>query len=314
VPESKSEYAGEHRESPNAEFAELLERMNMQMIARQLGEQENFAVYRYAILGAAEGNCGDLVEFLPAAQRAGAQAALRRLLQTAESARALQDEVKRLRALPGTPSVELLRGPGSPSSALDAVSWLAEAALGMPTADWTLALEKGTYDFTVQRGSNAALAGSLRQRIEQGDPEVRELAPLREYSADDRYCRYLRERSRAVLAASPESQNRNFTPGVGSISPAALTPEAALQHCAVCHAAGPAPPLPFDRPLLLSRLLRRGNYPHGDLLDEILFRLAPQAGAAHMPPDANWPPPQRDSLSRYILGLARTGVSEDRRQ
>jgi mono/diheme cytochrome c family protein len=130
------------------------------------------------------------------------------------------------------------------------------------------------------------------------------LESSREHSADDRYCVYLRERSRNALAVLPESDVQRFAADQGPVENSALAPEAVLQHCASCHGAGAAPPLPFDRPQLLAPLLHLRASAHGDLLGEILFRLSPEAGAARMPRDVNLAPAQREALVRYLVSLA----------
>jgi len=304
APDAKDEYAGAQREPPNAEFSQLLARMNMQMIARQLREQTKFAAYQYALLGAAEGNCGSLMAFLPASQRSWAEPALRQFLKATESADALQEESKRLRAVPGTLLVRFFGAAGTPSSTLGDVRFLAETALGITTRNWTLALEKGTYDFSVPGGGNAALSNALRATVAQGDARMEELQSTREYSAEDRYCVYLRERSRSALAALPEAEAQRFAADHGPVDNSAPAPESMLQHCASCHAEGAAPPLPFDRPQLLAPLLRHRASAHGDLLGEILFRLSPEAGTKRMPRDANLEPAQREALAHYLVSLA----------
>ena len=304
APDAKDEYAGDHREPPNAEFSDLLGRMNMQMIARQLRDHPKFATYQYALLGAADGNCGALMEFLPASLRLWAQPALQRFLKATESADVLQEESKRLRAVPGTPGVRLFGAGRTPSSTLGAVRFLAETALGITTRDWTLALEKDTYDFAAPEGGTAALANALRAAVAQDDARIGELASAREYSADDRYCVYLRERSRSALGVLPEGDLQRFAAARGPVDTSALAPQSVLQHCASCHAEGAAPPLPFDRPQVLAPLLHLRPSAHGDLLGEILFRLSPEAGAARMPRDANLAPAQRKALLRYLVSLA----------
>lgn len=303
APEAKDVYAGEQREPPNAEFSQLLARMNMLMIARQLRDQSGFTGFRYALLGAAEGNCGDLAEFLPAVPRSRAGPALLEFMKVTDSADALQEQSKQLRALPGARGSKLFGAGSTPSSTLGAVRFLAEAALGITTRDWTLALEKGTYDFSTPEG-DAALAGALRAAVAQDDPRIEELQSTREHSPDDRYCSYLRERSRSVIAALPEIDIRHFIEYQGSADGGRSTPESLLGHCASCHVNGVGRPLPFDRPPVLAPLLRLRASAHGDLLGEILFRLRPEAGAARMPRDLNLAPAQRDALSRYLVSLA----------
>jgi mono/diheme cytochrome c family protein len=154
-------------------------------------------------------------------------------------------------------------------------------------------------------GGNAALANALRAAVAQGDARIGELESAREYSANDRYCVYLRERSRSALAVLPEGDVQRFAADHGPADNSALTPQSMVQHCASCHGGSAAPPLPFDRPQLLAPLLRLRAAAHGDLLGEILFRLSLEAGAARMPRDANLAPAQREALSRYLVSLAK---------
>ena len=304
APEAKDEYAGERREPPNAELSELLDRMNMQVIVRQMRDQRDFSSYQYAVLGAAEGSCGALGEFFPPDQRSRAQAALRRLVEATDAAGARQEESKRVRALSGTPGGRILGATGARSSTLNEVRFLAHSALGIATRDWTLALEKGTDDFTTPRYGNAALAEELRAWIARDDSDIARLETMREYSTDDRYCEYLRKRSRAALAALPAKDALRFENNDGPTGAPPPEPESELQHCAACHVDGAAPALPFDRAASLAALLHHGGYPRGTLLREILFRLSSAAGAAHMPPDVNWSPEQREALSRYVTSLS----------
>jgi hypothetical protein len=304
APDARGEYSGEQREAPNAELAELLGGLSMRMIARELAERPDFPRYQYALLGAAEGDCGELAEFLPPLQRPSAEAALRRMVRSAEVAGVTEAESRRARALPGTPNVRLLGAPASPGSTLSEVRLLAESGLGMPTEDWTLSLEKGTYEFSAPGGGSFGLAEALRARMVPGDTHLGVLRSEREHSPDDGYCAYLRARSQAELAGLPADHQPRFALSGAAVPPPLSTAPALLQHCALCHLNGPAPRVPFEAPDRLAALLRSGRYPRGDLLAEIKFRLSASAGAARMPPDAAWPDAERESLSRFIASLA----------
>jgi mono/diheme cytochrome c family protein len=304
APEARDEYAGERQEPPNAELSRLLGRMNMQMIARQLRGQDGFDAFRYALLGAAEGDCGDLLEFLPAAQRSATRSALREFTRITDSANALQQESKRLRALPGARASALFIGSAAAPSTLSGVRFLAEAGLGITTRDWTMALEKDTYDFTAPDGGSGALASALRAAVAPDDAQIGDLQSTREHSANDRYCVHLRERSRSALAALPQAGIREEIADRESAHDQPGTAQSLLQHCASCHANGVGRPLPFDQPPALAPLLRGRASAHGDLLGEILYRLSPGAGAERMPRDANLTPAQREALSGYLTDLA----------
>ena len=303
VPDARSEYAGDAREPPNAEFSQLLSAMNMQMIAAQVRSRDGYAASQYALLGAAEGNCGRLEEFVPASQRAQVRVDLASFRAAAELADRRQYESKRSRAgadLSGT-SVT------AAASATDLTDfrYLAETQLGIATGQWTLALEKNTFDFASPRGGSAQLANALRAAVRRTDPQIEQLAMEREYSADDRYCSYLRERSQSA-AASFTQGSRHPIAADAQLTLMDVLPEPLLEQCASCHVGGIAPAIPFDQPDVLATLLHRQAYPHGYLIDEIRYRLSPAAGSGRMPPDTNLTLPQRQALSSYLTGLAQT--------
>jgi hypothetical protein len=99
---------------------------------------------------------------------------------------------------------------------------------------------------------------------------------------------------------------KNGTPTWSSLRAADPATESVsvLPLCGSCHVGGPAPPLPFDDPGSLGGLLHLRGYRHGDLQQEIQFRLSPAAAAAHMPPNHNLTAEQRAALVRYLAGLA----------
>ena len=67
--------------------------------------------------------------------------------------------------------------------------------------------------------------------------------------------------------------------------------------------------LPFGDPLLLASRLGGSGYARGRLLDEILYRLTPQAGAERMPRDINLTPAEQEVLENYFIRLARLPFS-----
>jgi mono/diheme cytochrome c family protein len=304
APNAGVQYSGEQREPPNAQFAGRLARMNLQAIARELRERPGFDSLGYALLGAAEASCGSTLEFLPVNLRAAVGAALGHFEAAAATERARAQQSKRLRALPGTATLRM-PGAGAPGfESVDTVRFLAETGLGMGTRQWSLELEKGPLAPSGQRDADGTLADALRVAVARLDPHVAALASSREYSSDDRYCAYLRERSRSALASIPGGYLLRLEtrgPNPESSAPAL---ESILRHCATCHGDGTAPPLPFSDPELLAPLLRQPGHTHGQLLDELLFRISPQAGPARMPPDELLAPGERDALDVYLKGLA----------
>jgi hypothetical protein len=112
-------------------------------------------------------------------------------------------------------------------------------------------------------------------------------------SADgDRYCSYLKRRSRGALAG---------TDGTGSDTDAPSPAAVAASHDA---APGVAPHIPFSDPQLLALQLRGRSTPHGTLYDEIHFRLSAAAGAHRMPLGLNLADAERQRLEAYLAALA----------
>src|SRR5437016_4070003 len=140
------------------------------------------------------------------------------------------------------------------------------------------------------------------QRAERNNPELKALADFRTFSERDPYCAYLARRSRAALAtaspAAPIASGQALE--AGAPAHGAARTQALLDQCAGCHLGGVGPQLPLDRPSELAALLRGGRFAHGTLMDEIRWRLAPQAGASRMPLGTNIGEEDRDALLRYF--------------
>lgn len=200
APQSKGEYDSPDEEPPNAELSRLLGQMNVQMIMRGLREGPHYASYRYALLAAVEGRCGGPVDLLPDSKAAPVDAGFRAFTLDTDEADRRRDESKRRRSL--KPSAAGISPVSLPASGdLTAFRFLAEYGLGAATQQWNMSFENSRSDFRVSPEDSEALAGILRGELKQDDMRLRDLAAMRDYSSDDRYCAYLRERSRASIAA-----------------------------------------------------------------------------------------------------------------
>jgi cytochrome c5 len=143
------------------------------------------------------------------------------------------------------------------------------------------------------------------------DPELQTVAAYRTFNADDAYCRHLKRASQLSIAAWLETHAALTT---ASDAPNGAAPghhapgsvPALAQQCAACHSSDIAPALPFGDPAALATRLLDGNYPHGRLLDEILFRLTPEAGAGRMPRGLAVDGAQQRELEEYFMNLARS--------
>src|SRR5579871_5249952 len=158
-PDARSRYGGSPAEPPNAELSGLFGTLAARATVRELAAREGFAAYRYALLGASDLACGRLDDFFPAASARPVAAALRDFEAVTAAANAREREFKALRLGTGTP-------PSRPAddAALTPLRFLAESALGLRSRGWTLALEKGSYDFTLPPAAAGAVRRSRRSR------------------------------------------------------------------------------------------------------------------------------------------------------
>lgn len=320
-----SQYAAVAEEPPNAELGIALSRLQARSIARHLAQQPAFGSFQYALLGVADSSCGGLAQFYPDTLWREQRDRLERFARDTAAANARQAQLKAARLTHGARPAEAA-GALSGDDALVPLRFVAEAALGVDTRAWTLALEKGTYDFTRPPATEPPLREGLLAEVAAHDSVVEELSRSSTSSDGDRYCSYLERRSRAALGSSAvPAKGAAATPsGATAVPPAvprtadepsaadgasaagasALARPAALQICINCHETGVAPSVPFSDPTQLSRQLRVRSAAHGTLIDEIRFRLSAGAGAQHMPLGVNLSEADRESLERYFTALA----------
>jgi hypothetical protein len=297
-PSARTRYEGSESLPPNGEFGAALGRLNFEAIVHELESAPQFDSHKYLLLAALGTDCGRLEAFYPDAGRASIGSALERFTAASARANSVQAELKKLRA--SDPA-----GYRGSVESLDRFRFVVETAFGLSTAQWTTALEKGSYDFAWSASAPAEMSSYLRKRVAQTSPEINDLAGFRTFSERDPYCAYLERRSRAVLAAARATAiAATSSSAVVPMSGAARIP-ALLQQCAGCHLGGVGPHLPFDHPPELAALLRGGRFAHGTLMDEIRWRLAPQAGAGRMPLGTNISDEERDALVQHFAALSQ---------
>ena len=291
---ASSQYDGTRREPPNAELSRLLSRMNIDAIVHDIASDARFADWKYALLAAVGHECGLLESFLPPADRAAFRQGLERFVAETDEIDARQAELKRLRLYGGQRS-----GGGAYSIAsgepLTAFRYLVETALQRPTGRWTLALEKPTYDLSAPDDPLALWRTALFAAAARDDPGLRTAAEIRTFGRDDRYCEYIArhgaEASRRVAwTADRPSGHSNAaatggSPGTDRDGAETARVAAPTSLCATCR---------------------------GTLLDEIRFRLSPEAGAARMPVGTILSASERTRLESYLEDLSRK-ASTDRR-
>ena len=311
-PSARVRYEGGERPPPNSELGAALGRLNFEAIVQRMESSPRFETHKYLLLATLGGDCGRLDSFFPPDQRSGIEASLQGFVAESGRANAIQAQTKLLRAIGAGASERGGYAQADGVESLDRFRFVAETRLELPTDQWTTALEKGSYDFAWSPSAASEMALYLRKQIARTDPRIRELAEFRTFSARDPYCRYLQQRSRDALASAARDavaavSGMRAANARGVESPVQPLPraQALLAQCASCHLGGVGPHLPFDRPSELAALLRQGHFAHGTLMDEIRWRLAPQAGASRMPLGANIDETDRMALLDYFSALSR---------
>ena len=293
-------YDGERFEPPNARLSVLLATLNVRSIVSDLSEPPAFLPHRYALLAAAGGDCGAVTSFFPDSSRTTVTQAMAAYEQSSLTAGALQEVAKRYRR---ASAADGYHG-GVAASDPVALRFIAERLVGLPRQRWSLALERGTYDLAAPDGA-LSLEQLLFEKLAVSEPELRDLRSLRSFAATDAYCTELRRRSARALTAyygaAGIERLAADAPAAGGDAPHPRL----LDSCVACHTGEVGPALPFGDTAALGPRLLDGAYARGRLLDEILFRLTPQAGAARMPRGINPTPAEQRELEDYFVRLAQ---------
>ena len=300
VAPSHARYGGEVTEPPNARFSLVLATLNVRSLVAALAQLPAFEAHRYALLQAAGGSCGATESFFPASTSELVRRSIGSYGHGAAAIGSGQDAAKRQRM---TGATDGYRG-GMHSADPVALRFIAERLVGLPPQRWSLALEGSTYDLAAPDGA-LTVEQLLFERIVATEPELRALRTYRTYTPSDAYCAELRHRSIRALSAYYAAY------GAGPVGVAAAPVKAdaashpsALDRCIACHNGDVGPALPFSAPAALAPLLNQAGYAHGRLLDEILFRLTPEAGAARMPRGVNLTTQEERALADYFVLLA----------
>ena len=297
APNTQATYNGASFESPNAQLSALLTTLNVRSITAELAGRPAFPAYQYALLAVAA-RCGSLTDLYPKSLRPAVDVELRDFTRSSAAADRRQLQAKGLRLLSGGSAYDS----GASPIELTELRFLAESGLDVSTRHWTLALERGTYDFSAP-GDVPSLGQSLFELLGRSDESIRGLGFYRAFDPGGAACRYLVRGSRQALEAWYGSQKSRTLPA--REDPASVNgPPLLLMECVKCHSSDIAPPLPFADSSALTERLLGGRYPHGHLLDEILFRLTPAAGAESMPRGINISASERRELADYFITLA----------
>jgi hypothetical protein len=285
-------YRGEASLASNVELSELLGELNARSVAGELRASPGFESYRYALLAALSAKCGDATRFLPSPLRASFPLTYPEFSADSNRANAEQEGYKELRA-----QAVHRPSPSAPDDALRPVRYLAEEALGVATGNWTLALEKGTFDFTSSPRSVGP--GQRRLFAEVAAPDQRVVDLFLNGGDSTTLCGYLEPRARSAARGAVAAPH-----GVEPAPVASSATPLLLGRCAGCHERGVGPPISFSHPAQLAKQLAMPAGTHRSLLDEIRFRLEADAGARRMPPVLNPPREERGALLSYLAQLA----------
>lgn len=296
VTSATATYNGRSVEPPNARLSSLLTRLNTRVIMAGLVDRPAYASHRFVLLAAAEGDCGPLADFYPRALRVSFDVQLRDYRAAHARVDAQQDVAKSHRlSAAGT-----LQPRGVHSVDLAPLRFVVERGLGASTESWTLALEGNTFDLAAPPGT-WTLREALFQEVAAADAKFASLRGYRTFVAGDAYCKRLAESSERELSAW-YSSHPELPPPTNPVGFDVIPP--VVNICASCHTGEVAPQIPFASPDELGPRLRAGNYPHGRLLDEVLYRLSDAAGNSRMPRGFLLPDEQNQALKSYFIRLA----------
>jgi hypothetical protein len=302
---ARASYNGQSVEPPNSQLSALLATLNVRSILARLAKRPAFSAHLHVLLAAADDTCGSISDFYPAFMRNDIAEEIRQFSASTAAADRRQALSKTVRRAGRTDARTGLARP----TELTALRFVAERSLGVPTQRWTLAFERGSYDLSAPPGA-VTFERALFNWLARTDPELAVVASYRAYNESDAYCSHLRRASQASLTdwyTTHDTSTRSARAADGADNPneERTSTSALLQTCIGCHSSDIAPRLPFSAPELLATRLRAGHYPHGRLLDEILFRLTPRAGPDRMPRGIDIDGAQQQQLEHYFMELAR---------
>jgi hypothetical protein len=181
-------YQGKSELSASAELGVKLLRLQYLAIARRVSSAPRFRRYQYALLAALNPQCLDIDSFISRID--------------GSFVRGFDAFARRTRAANLAEAASKAHRGGAAAAARDTTSetltdfrYVVERGLALPTDDFTLAFERGSYDFASPFPLTGVLAAELVLAIERVDPSIRELYARRH--DEDAYCGELRRRSLA---------------------------------------------------------------------------------------------------------------------
>jgi len=177
------------------EFTQRLARLNLHSIAAQLAAAPDYPAFRHALLASVAPRCADPAAAFPDAWSAGVRREYVDWVRQTRSANDAQEAHKQARLQ----DAAARRDAGVDVESLDALRYLAQRWMGLDTSAWTLAFEKGTYDYAGP-SSAALLHAFLLEQAARRDAGLAQLSVANVSDEDRRYCALLQRRSRESLA------------------------------------------------------------------------------------------------------------------
>jgi hypothetical protein len=292
--EAEARYTGASTSSPNARLGVALGALVAGAIARELRTAPGFEARRYALLEALSSGCDVATTRGPGYAAFAFETARVNAEQAAYKSRRVHGRA--------APPPGAAPGASATDASMTRLRYVAETELGVSTRGWTMALEKGTYDFALSDRGSEGLPARLFVELAADDARAMELA----WNGADRgaLCEHLAQRDRL-----PHPDSRSYSRGTlraSSPAPPTLAPEIEgkgdlLARCAGCHERGVGPHIPFAHPEELRRVLAPA------LLEAIRYRLSPEAGAERMPMVENPPREAQEQLMGELGRLAAAG-------
>ncbi|HEY6925478.1 MAG TPA: hypothetical protein VI653_18515, partial [Steroidobacteraceae bacterium] len=167
-PSSRAQYAATVEEPPNVELGTLLATLVGRSLAHELQQEPALRPYRYALLGLADGRCGELADFLPGASWASLRPSWRSFIREVTRVQAVLNRSKMQRLVdPLRFDAESQRS-GAPEILV--LGFLAKQVSDIGASRWTTALEPGSYD--LPQSAAVALRDALLRSAENEDPEL----------------------------------------------------------------------------------------------------------------------------------------------
>ncbi len=302
VASARDAYNGSTSEPPNARLSALLSSLNARSLLATISQGTGYESYRFALLGAADGQCGSMMGFFPTAMQSEVAQAFEQYSHDSAALAVNQAHSKQYRGE--------RHGAGN-SGGIDAldptgVRFIATRLMGVADQRWSLALEQDSFDLVAPEGS-LTLENLLFQQLANRTPALRSLRTYRNFTTGDPYCSELRRLSVQELMTQvvPDGLTAHPSALQAREDRSADHAPAEIGLCANCHTGQVGPALPFSNTHELAMALKTEGYPHGRLIDEILYRLSPQSGPARMPRGVNLDEARRQELESYFLTMLK---------